>query len=839
MKNLLAVFALTFASFTLQAQPQSDPPDRLLKVVAAMPVLHDGRVMPLDSFARLHLMQFSGKRTIQDQSALEWMMDLLLAPEKTRAQPLFLINNHEVLEAMGVPVTETISGEGKPSTRRFSFNHLLPGMQQLETLARQADQMDPADRGPVETEMIRLFTNVYTYRTLGLAFAYLRPFPALHIEDMPLKEALGLDPREEDFAYFDLRPLADQIYGRLPQLQTPEALEDLSDAEMTFVLSMHEFWRRNLRMPFQVLPAAPHGEPVWLAPFDALYQDQRDTELSAAAARLAAFGRAWRAGDWDAAERAYREVNEFVQGRMRHVRDVGLAMSEARFNRADFFGKAKSLYFIGFLLAFAALITGKSQFRLLAWLPIGVATLWHIIGLSWRVYLTARPPVTNLYGTFLFVGLVCLLLAFLIEAFQKNGLGLFAGSFIALTFLFLADRFAVEGDTLGKVVAVLASNFWLSTHVIAVTTGYAGVWIAGVFGHIWLVMKLMNRPEDKLRPVMSALDGLLGFGLTFAFLGTMLGGVWADQSWGRFWGWDPKENGALLIVLWSAVIYHARIAGMIREVGTAAMAVLGCVMVMLAWLGINLLGVGLHSYGFTNKMAVGFYTYVAAELIFLGVTVGFLMIRERAERTVPDKTGRAEAETAEGAESEERSGEGRSGEEPMGLQILSGLLTLFGAMGVFAFFSLYIFSSSASLSAALTRLGISPFLLAGSMLVVFSAALAAGIGLHKKTAWGWSLALFTMLFNLFMKVLSVAKMGIELTRLPREVFEITYGEPGSFLLQKGVNALISLIVVVYLLRKPIRERFGIDDQSFTKRLLVISGLAFSLPVFFTMLHLIG
>ncbi len=832
MKTLFAVFALTFASFSLRAQAPAEPPERLLRVVGAMPVLHDGRVMPLDTFARLHLLQFSGKRTIQDQSALEWMLDVLFEPEQTRSQPLFLINNHAVLEAMGVPVTETFDGDSKPSTRRFSFNHLLPGLEQLETLARKADQMNPDDRGPVETEMIRLFTNIYTYRSLGLVFAYLRPSPALHIEDLPLKETLGLDSREEDFAYFELRPLAETLSGRFRQNGEAGGMPDISDAEMSFLLSMSEFWHRSQRMPFQVLPAAPHGEPEWLAPFDAMYQDQRDKELSNAAARLAAFGRAWRAGDWETAQEAYREVNEFVQGRMHHVRDVGLAMSEARFNRANFFGKAKSLYFIGFLLAFAALITGKALLRNLAWLPIGVATLWHIIGLSWRVYLTARPPVTNLYGTFLFVGLVCLLLAFLIEAFQKNGLGLFAGSFVALTFLFLADRFAVEGDTLGKVVAVLASNFWLSTHVIAVTTGYAGVWIAGVFGHIWLVMKLMNRPKETLRPVMSALDGLLGFGLTFAFLGTMLGGVWADQSWGRFWGWDPKENGALLIVLWTAVVYHARIAGMIREVGTAAMAVLGCVMVMLAWLGINLLGVGLHSYGFTNAMAVGFYTYVAAEIVFVAVTVGFLMIRDRA----PARTGAA------GASADTETGESvpkdRSQEEPIPLQLLSGLLTLFGAMGVFAFVTLNVFSSSASLSAALIKLGISPFLLAGSMFVLFASALAGGIGLHKKTDWGWSLALFAMMFNLFTKVLSVAKMGIELMRLPQETFEIIYGEPSVFLLQKGINALISLIVIVYLLRKPIRERFGISDESFAKRLLVISGIAFALPVFFTIYYLL-
>jgi ABC-type transport system involved in cytochrome c biogenesis permease subunit len=829
MKHLLTLFAFTFATLSLHAQTPSDPPERLMRVVGAMPVLHDGRVMPLDTFARLHLMQFSGKRTVQDQSALEFMLDLLFDAESTLDKPVFLINNHQVLEAIGVPVTETLE-DGSTSTRRFTMNHLRPGLEQLETLARQADQMDPDDRGPVEKEILRLFTNAYAYRTLGLAFAFLRPTPALQLEDAALKRSLGLDVNQQNFAYFDLRPLAEQLSGRFRQAEAGGMEADVSDAELNFLLRMSSFSQRSRDMPFQVLPAAPHGEPVWLAPFDALYGDQRDVELSRAAARLASFGRAWRAGDWDNAYSALREVNEFVQGRMHHVREVGLAMSEARFNRADFFGKAKSLYFIGFLLATAALITGKTLFRNLAWIPVLLATLWHVIGLGWRVYLTARPPVTNLYGTFLFVGLICLLLAFLIEAFQKNGIGLFAGTFVALTFLLLADRFSVEGDTLGKVVAVLASNFWLSTHVLAVTTGYAGVWIAGVFGHIWLIMKLMNRPEEKLRPVMSALDGLLGFGLTFAFLGTMLGGVWADQSWGRFWGWDPKENGALLIVLWTAVIYHARIAGMIRDVGTAAMAVLGCVMVMLAWLGINLLGVGLHFYGFTNAMAVGFYTYVVAEVLFVGVTVGLLKIRDRAPKAVS-----AEEDVSEGSEAAEASA---SKGDPVPLQLLSGLMTLFGGMGVFAFVALYVFSSSASLTSALLKLGISPFLLAGSMFVLFTAALVGGIGLHKKTGWGWSVALFALLFNLFTKLLSLAKMAIERVRLPQEVFDVTYGEPGGFLFQKGTNAVISLIVVIYLLRKPIRERFGMTDQRFATPLLITAGAALSLSVLFTIYYLI-
>ena len=97
----------------------------------------------------------------------------------------------------------------------------------------------------------------------------------------------------------------------------------------------------------------------------------------------------------------------------------------------------------------------------------------------------------------------------------------------------------------------------------------------------------------------------------------MLGGVWADHSWGRFWGWDPKENGALLIVIWVAALYHARMGNMIRERGMALGAVFGCVVVMAAWLGVNLMGVGLHNYGFTSGLARGLAIYTALELTFI------------------------------------------------------------------------------------------------------------------------------------------------------------------------------------------------------------------------------
>jgi len=97
----------------------------------------------------------------------------------------------------------------------------------------------------------------------------------------------------------------------------------------------------------------------------------------------------------------------------------------------------------------------------------------------------------------------------------------------------------------------------------------------------------------------------------------VLGGIWADQSWGRFWGWDPKENGALLIVLWNATILHARWGGLVRERGLMNLAVIGNIVTSFSWFGVNLLGIGLHSYGFTDTGAEYLMNFVVGQLILL------------------------------------------------------------------------------------------------------------------------------------------------------------------------------------------------------------------------------
>ena len=161
---------------------------------------------------------------------------------------------------------------------------------------------------------------------------------------------------------------------------------------------------------------------------------------------------------------------------------------------------------------------------------------------------------------------------------------------------------AADGDTFTVLQAVLDTQFWLATHVTCITLGYSATGMAGLLGVAYILAGLGSPflVGDFRKALIRITYGKLCFAIFFSFVGTVLGGLWADDSWGRVWGWDPKENGALIIVLWNALVLHARWGGMVKDRGLAVLAAGGLVAVAWSWFGVNVLGVGLHSYGFTE-----------------------------------------------------------------------------------------------------------------------------------------------------------------------------------------------------------------------------------------------
>jgi cytochrome c biogenesis factor len=206
-----------------------------------------------------------------------------------------------------------------------------------------------------------------------------------------------------------------------------------------------------------------------------------------------------------------------------------------------------------------------------------------------------------------------------LERIFKGCIGLVCSGLIGFVTLNIADHLALNGDTLEMLRAVLDTNLWLSTHVVVVTLGYSSMFVAGFLAVIYILRGFFTRTltVELGKTLARMVYGIVCFATLFSFVGTILGGIWADQSWGRFWGWDPKENGALLIVLWNAITLHARWGGFIKERGLMAMAVFGNIVTSFSMFGVNMLGIGLHSYGFMDGQFYWLMAFDASQLALI------------------------------------------------------------------------------------------------------------------------------------------------------------------------------------------------------------------------------
>ncbi len=330
---------------------------------------------------------------------------------------------------------------------------------------------------------------------------------------------------------------------------------------------------------------------------------------------------------------------------------------EAFFNHAEPFYYAAVLHFFAFILVclswLLALVGWRKPLNWSSLALIGIALVIHTAALIARIYISGKPPVTSLYSSAVFIGWGAVVFGIVIELIFRLGIGNLVASVVGFATLLIAHYLANDGDTFPPLQAVLDTQFWLATHVVCVTLGYMTTFVAGVLGLVYVLCGtctpvLGRRMRDlsntnvaviaAISPAVGAamaagrsvaptmiLSQLLGkliygvvcFALFFSFVGTVLGGLWADDSWGRFWGWDPKENGALIIVLWNAIVLHARWGGMVKDRGLAVLAIVGNIVTSWSWFGVNELGIGLHSYGFTEGVLATMAIFWATQVVLI------------------------------------------------------------------------------------------------------------------------------------------------------------------------------------------------------------------------------
>ena len=383
-----------------------------------------------------------------------------------------------------------------------------------------------------------------------------------------------------------------------------------------------------LDQQFKIVPNFSSGEEIWESPWDSVNRSFKFDESPAPFVVLInKMVTSFRKDDQSGFDSSIREFNNFVSHESRQIVNPGKINMEITYNKIDPFYKSTFFYGFSLLLLLLSFIKFRKLFYYSSYFLLILGLLPHTYGLIARMIIRSRPPVTNLYETFVFAAWITVILGIALELFKKKNIGILTGSLSGLVLMIISGRYALEGDTMGMLVAVLDSNFWLATHVITITIGYGGVVISGVLGHLYIFQSIFKKGKKKeiLKDTYQSVYATQAFGLIFTFVGTVLGGIWADQSWGRFWGWDPKENGALLIILWSAIMFHGKLGKMIKELGFAIGSIIGIITVVLAWFGVNLLGVGLHNYGFSSNVANVLIIYIAIELLFISGSYIYIM----------------------------------------------------------------------------------------------------------------------------------------------------------------------------------------------------------------------
>ncbi|MEQ1723120.1 MAG: cytochrome c biogenesis protein CcsA [Pseudobdellovibrio sp.] len=292
---------------------------------------------------------------------------------------------------------------------------------------------------------------------------------------------------------------------------------------------------------------------------------------------------------------------------------------EVFYNSARLFLWASILCLFLGLCFFTPLFKNKISYKLTQFIYI-VPIVFIAFGLSLRVYITKFAPITNMFGTMIWVSFGIMLFSYLLFLLYKNytlpGITLIVSGLM----LMLTEQVPlILSPDLDPIVAVLRSNFWLSTHVTTITISYAAFSIAMVLGNIALIrLWIYKDNEAYFKEYSHYAYRMIQLGCFLLSVGIILGGIWADYSWGRFWGWDPKETWALIADLGFLAILHARIVGWMTPFYLLAWSPLAYLLVIMAWYGVNfILAAGLHSYGFSSGGATMVAVFVTIQVVLL------------------------------------------------------------------------------------------------------------------------------------------------------------------------------------------------------------------------------
>ncbi len=569
-----------------------------------IPTRFGGRVMPLDAYARQTLTAMSNKDSLplktapgaikersaskKKLSALQWLLEVAVDEPKLRYLPMFRIDAEEVLTELGLD---------RRAGKLYSLDEISQQWDRVSQLVAAAADKEVADLTFKERKLIELDRRTRQYTLAAAAFRLPVP-PNIPAELFPEGTS------EATMQMVALRELERQMEG-LSRMPAPAIIP-----------------------PTEEVAANAVDDPAWSA-FGNAFFEMAKADLSGDGGEtrpgIKSFGEMIQAY----ATEDTAAFNQAVDSHLEAVAAYPIPGYKPAMTSLERWMKAIKpttvawiSYLVALVLGLVFFMTGSPRLRQTVWGTLAIAFAIHTIVIVSRIAITGRAPVINIYSSAIFIGWAAALSGLMVERIFKYGMGNLMAAAAGLLTLQVAWTQA-KGDTMPVLEAVLDTQFWLSTHVISVSLGYVATLVAGMLGIGYLVSNWLGKDAGFLRNVYRACYGAACFGILFSFVGTVLGGLWADDSWGRFWGWDPKENGALLIVIWNALMLHARWDGMVGARGFSILAIGGNIVTAWSWFGTNELGIGLHSYGFTEGVTMWLTVFFVSQLAIIALALAF------------------------------------------------------------------------------------------------------------------------------------------------------------------------------------------------------------------------
>ncbi|MFO0937222.1 MAG: cytochrome c biogenesis protein CcsA [Gemmataceae bacterium] len=502
-----------------------------------IPVLERGRIKPLETLARVNLRMISGQESIDYKqadgtkervSAVKWFFDVASGGDLEHngvalKYPIFKVDNEQVQNELSLK-----NREGQ----RYSLEELVPKISTIFRRAKEANAKKETERDLTEQKFFELAERIQNYMRI-----------------LNLSAALMIPPRTEGGEWQNLEKVTEEINAKAYELAqaklklTPEEIQNPSTLSPERKQQIRDTLAESLKL-------ASADNPVFstINEMVELYRSNKPDEFNSLVTKFR--------------ENEFNFIPKSTKTKI---------YVETIFERIAPFYWCVGLYVVAFAITLIGLCGGPAGFQRASFRILLATFIFHSVALIVRIILQGRPPVTNLYSSAIFIGWASVGIGLLFEWKFRGGFANFAGSILgALTTIVAHNVLGTGSDTMEMLQAVLDTNFWLATHVICITLGYVATYFAGFLAVIYALRRFVAGwgAHDRLgrsgtrSATMTYI--VLCVAMTLSFLGTVLGGIWADQSWGRFWGWDPKENGAVLIVIWNALILHARWGGMVK-----------------------------------------------------------------------------------------------------------------------------------------------------------------------------------------------------------------------------------------------------------------------------------